>query len=265
VIDPLEKSMPTEDILLTYHTYRSDQWAEEHKHVIVEHSISVMVNGETWVSLMCTPTRLEALGIGFLYNEGIIRSLDEVVSSHLCADHTIIDIWLQRQAERPKQWRRTSGCSGGMTGIDVELPVETVKSSGKIYTPEGLIAIGKKFNADQDLYRRTGGVHSSALSDGENIILHAEDVGRHNTIDKLAGCLLIDGIKVEPRALLTSGRVSSEMLQKAAQLQCEVILSRTSPTSLSVRMANQAGITLIGYARGERFSVYTHKERIQAG
>ena len=260
----MEKTMPTEDTLITYHTYRSEKWTEEHDQVIVEHSVSVMVNGETWVTLMCTPTHLEALGIGFLYNEGVIQSAGEVASTHLCADSTILDIWLNQSVERPKQWRRTTGCSGGLTGIGIDLPIETIQPSGKIYTAENIIACSKLFNEEQALYRRTGGVHSSALGDGTHILLRAEDVGRHNTLDKLAGRLLLEELQVEPRTLFTTGRVSSEMLQKAARLRCEVVISRTSPTSLSVEMARQAGITLVGYARSDRFRVYAHNERIQA-
>jgi FdhD protein len=255
--------MPSEDTLQTYHTYRSNKWSEEHDTVIVEHSISVMVNGETWVTLMCTPTQLEALGVGFLFNEGVIQSPAEIVSAHLCADSTIIDIWLEQKVERPKQWRRTSGCSGGLTGVGIELPVEKVAPSGKIYSPEAIITVGKQFNQDQSLYRRTGGVHSAALSNGKQILLRVADIGRHNTIDKLAGMLLIEDMQVESRTLLTTGRISSEMLQKAARMNCEMVISRTSPTSLSVEMARQAGITLVGYARGDRFNVYSHSERIQ--
>jgi FdhD protein len=257
--------MPDVDTLLTYHTYRSDQSTEEQDYVIVEHSVSVMVNGETWVTLMCSPAHLEALGVGFLYNEGVLRDASDIVSTHLCDDSTIIDIWLERSVERPKQWRRTTGCSGGLTGIGVDLPVEKIQPSGKTYTPENIIACSKSFNEEQALYRRTGGVHSSALGDGTQILLRADDVGRHNTLDKLAGRLLLEGLQIEPRTLFSSGRISSEMLQKAARLNCEMIISRTSPTSLSVEMARQAGITLVGYARGERFRVYAHNERIQAG
>lgn len=256
--------MPTEDTLFMTHSYRSQKWNEEDDPVIVEHPVSLMVNGETWVTLTCTPTHLEALGVGFLFNEGVIQSAKELISTHLCADSSVIDIWLNRSAERPTQWRRTTGCSGGLTGVGVDLPVETVPSSGKLYTPENIIACSKAFNEEQPLYRRAGGVHSSALGDGNQILLRAEDIGRHNTIDKLSGRLLLEAPQIEPRTLFTTGRISSEMLQKAARLQCEVIVSRTSPTSLSIGMARQAGITLIGYARGERFRVYAHSERVQA-
>ena len=114
----------------------------------------------------------------------------------------------------------------------------------------------------QALYRETGGVHTSALSDGEKVLLSAEDIGRHNTLDKIAGLCLMQNMFPEKRILITTGRISSEMLQKAARLQVPILISRTSPSSLSIEMAERYGITLIGYARKHRFNVYSSGERV---
>jgi len=116
--------------------------------------------------------------------------------------------------------------------------------------------------SSQELYRETGGVHTSALSDGEKILIVAEDIGRHNTLDKIAGRCLMENIWPDERILLTTGRISSEMLQKAARLGADAVISRTAPSSLAVEMAESLGITLIGYARRDRFNVYAHEERI---
>jgi len=114
----------------------------------------------------------------------------------------------------------------------------------------------------QSLYRETGGVHSSALSDGEKLVISAEDIGRHNSLDKIAGLCLMNNIWPETRLLITTGRISSEMLQKAARMQAPIIVSRTSPSSLSIEMAERYGITLIGYARKHRFNVYSNVQRV---
>ena len=108
----------------------------------------------------------------------------------------------------------------------------------------------------------SGGVHSSALSNGKRILRIVEDIGRHNTLDKLAGHLILHPEPVERKVLLTTGRVSSEMLQKSARIGCEVVVSRTSPTSESIRLAEQSGITLVGYARRSQMTVYTHPSRL---
>jgi FdhD protein len=114
----------------------------------------------------------------------------------------------------------------------------------------------------QPLYQQSGGVHTSALSDGEALIVWAEDVGRHNTLDKIAGKILLQSLTIPHPLVLTTGRISSEMLQKASRLGAPIVISRTAPTSLSIQLAEKGGITLIGYARRDRFNVYTHPQRI---
>ena len=114
----------------------------------------------------------------------------------------------------------------------------------------------------QVLYRETGGVHTSLLSDGEKIIVSSEDIGRHNTLDKIAGLCLMNNAWSEKRILITTGRISSEMLQKAARMETPILISRTSPSSLSIEMAERYGITLIGYARKHRFNVYSNPHRV---
>jgi FdhD protein len=114
----------------------------------------------------------------------------------------------------------------------------------------------------QDLYRSTGGVHCSAISDGTAILAQAEDIGRHNTLDKLSGMLLFEDLRADPLIILTTGRVSAEMLQKSARLGAAAVVSRTSPTSQSVEMAGRLGIVLAGYARRGEMLVYTHPGRL---
>ena len=116
----------------------------------------------------------------------------------------------------------------------------------------------------QDLYREARGVHCSAVSDGQQIRYRAEDIGRHNTLDKLAGLMLMNSQPIPHKIILTTGRISSEMLQKSSRLGAAVVVSRTSPTALSVEMAEESGITLIGYARRNQFLVYAHPERLLA-
>jgi len=114
----------------------------------------------------------------------------------------------------------------------------------------------------QDLYKKSGGMHTSALCDGDRIILIVEDIGRHNTLDKLAGKILLEQIKPIECIILTTGRISSEMIQKAGRIGASLVISRTSPTSLSIQMAEKLGVTMIGYARHEYFIIYAHPEKI---
>jgi FdhD protein len=133
---------------------------------------------------------------------------------------------------------------------------------GPFITPVQINELVVRLFQSQELYRKTGGVHTSILSNGENTLIKAEDIGRHNTIDKIAGAMLKLEAVLPYKILITTGRISSEMLQKAARMQAEILISRTSPSSLSIQLAEQMGITLIGYARRNQFNVYAHPERI---
>jgi FdhD protein len=234
--------------------------------VIAEASVALAVNGEPWLSFLCTPRDLEAFAVGFLYNEGVIDGHDEVGSVSVCGRGDLVDVWLTHGAERPAQWRRTSGCTGGVTSdATADAPAEAgvpVEDGGLTLRPENVTGLVTRLLAAQSLYRATGGVHTSALSDGREILLAVEDIGRHNTFDKIAGRCLREGIAPRRRVLLTTGRVSSEMMQKAARFGAAMVISRTSPTSLSVELAERRGITLIGYARPDRFDVYAGAHRI---
>jgi FdhD protein len=230
---------------------------------IVEAPVSLTVNGDNWLTFMCTTLQLEELAIGFLYNEGIISNKAELADVRVCEHGDNVDVWLNHTVEKPAKWRRTSGCSGGVTAVDlISEGLPSVPALGAFLTPLQINALIVRLFESQELYRETGGVHTSILSDGENTIIKAEDIGRHNTLDKIAGALL----RLEPvlphKILITTGRISSEMLQKAARLQVEILISRTSPSSLSIQLAERMGVTLIGYARRDRFNVYAHPERI---
>lgn len=235
--------------------------------MIVESPVSLTVNGEDWLAFMCTPVDLEAMAAGFLFNEGLIQSKAEIASVRVCASGDNVDVWLHHQVAKPDKWRRTSGCTGGVTGVadpSSAGPDNDLKQTCAevVLTATQVSALIVMLFESQDLYQKSGGVHTSALSDGERILVVAEDIGRHNTLDKIAGRCLLESITPDRRILLTTGRVSSEMMQKSARLGASIVISRTSPTSLSIEMAERWGISLIGYARRNRFNVYSHPERI---
>jgi FdhD protein len=230
---------------------------------IVEAPVSLTLNGEVWTTFMCTPIHLEALMVGFLFNEGVIDRIDEVVDVRVCEHGDNVDVWLSHEASKPDSWTRTSGCTGGVTSVaSVERPRPVTVSEEFNLSPEQAHRLVELLFEAQVLYRETGGVHSSVLSDGDKVILPAEDIGRHNTLDKIAGLCLMENIWPEKRVLVTTGRISSEMLQKAVRMGAKVIASRTSPSSLSIELAEAWGITLIGYARRNRFNLYASPERI---
>jgi FdhD protein len=252
--------------LVQYYKYENRQWDKQTSEVVTEMPVSLTINGEVWLIFMCTPVELDALAIGFLFNEGLINSRGEIASLHVCANLENVDVWLNHSLEKPQHWQRTSGCTGGVTrgdapGIPQQENLNSLASSEQI-TPDTVCNLIIQLFEAQNLYRKSGGIHTSALSDGNQLRVVAEDIGRHNTIDKISGRCLLENIKLERQIILTTGRLSSEMLQKSARLGASIVISRTSPSSLSIKMASDWGITMIGYSHRDRFRVYTHLERI---
>lgn len=246
-----------------YEQYEFRKWKSVDAETIVETPVSLTVNGKVWLTFMCTPVHLEALAVGFLYNEGIINKMDEVMDVRVCEHGDNVDVWLNRAVEEPASWTRTSGCTGGVTAVDLlAKPNVSLHDLDIQLQPEEIERFIQLLLEAQVLYRKTGGVHTSILSDGAKTLASAEDIGRHNTLDKIAGLCLMNNIPSGSGVLMTTGRISSEMLQKAARLNAPILISRTSPSSLSIEMAERYGITLIGYAKKHRFNVYSNIERI---
>jgi FdhD protein len=245
-------------------SYKVGEWEEGKKNTVNEQPIGLTVNNEPWLTLMCTPNDLEALAVGFLYNEEVIETMDDVASVRVCPDGTNIDLWLNRSVKKPENWTRTTGCSGGETSLVNYFPsVRKTAARDDSWLPaEKVGELIELLSEVQDLYWESGGVHTSALSDGDRIIIAAEDIGRHNTLDKIAGRYIMERISPIKKIILTTGRISSEMIQKSGRIGAEVVISRTAPSSLSVQIADEMGITLIGYARRNRFTIYTHPDRI---
>ncbi|MEE8391852.1 MAG: formate dehydrogenase accessory sulfurtransferase FdhD [Anaerolineae bacterium] len=231
--------------------------------VPVEELVTLYVNGQPLVNLMCTPVQLEELALGFLFNEGLIEGMDDVAVLEPCGGEQCVDIWLEHDIETPQLRIVTSGCSGGTTFEDVSGAHHRIESNTRV-TPQQVTHLLQELSNVAALYNRAGGIHTAALAEGEELLFAAEDIGRHNTLDKITGICLQQGQPMRDRVLLTSGRVSSEMINKVARMGIPIVISRTSPTSLSTQLAQAWGITLIGYTRRRSFRVYAGAERVIA-
>lgn len=226
-----------------------------------ESLVRLHVNGREWAAIMATPEQLDLLVIGFLRSEGIITGLDGIRRVVVCPSGTCVEVWLRDASmEAPALRVLTSGCGGGITFSDM-LEGVTPNPSQLRVTPGQLGRLLTKMQEAQ----RTRGVHTAALAEGEDVLAVVEDVGRHNTIDKLWGYCLVNGIAPQGRILLSTGRISSEMLNKAAHMGTPVVASRTAPTTLSVALANAWRLTLVGYVRRDSLNVYTTPERVVEG
>ncbi len=246
----------------TYWTVERDSAVLTDGGVIAEALLSLFVNGQELATLMCSPVDQEVLALGFLYNEGVIESLDEVRLIKANATSTSIDIFLNRaEFNPPRRMVLTSGCGGGISLQDLTVNHPPLDSNFTT-TPEILQTRMRDLQGKAQLYNAVRGVHTAVLADKERVLVNAEDVGRHNTIDKIAGKALQLQIETRDKIILTSGRISSEMLTKARRLGVPVVASRTAPTSISVELAQAWGICIVGYVRRGSLRVYTHPERL---
>jgi FdhD protein len=257
--------MSTGAVPAQWQEYRKKgEWAQKDGEIIEEALISIYVNGIELTTIMGTPMEGDLLALGFMKNEGLIDEITEVEILYESQLGCCVDVWLNRDFENPERRIITSGCGGGVTFTDPEVGIEPLKSQLTI-DPELLRSSFRKLQTPFSLYARSRGVHAAGLLDPktEELAVVVEDVGRHNTIDKLTGCCLKHGIEMRDRVLLVTGRISSEMMRKAAMMGCPVVASRTSPTSLSVEMGKAWNITLVGYARQGSMRVYSCPERLK--
>lgn len=230
-----------------------------------EFPLKLTVNGREIATLIASPHDLRFLVAGFLRLQGFVENLDDFLMLSVCQDFGIANVQVRKELPERLQPVLTSGCGRGVT---FSLPtadgagVKTHGTASLKMSPENLFAVMDELARRAESYRRHGGIHSAAIADRGRLLLYAEDIGRHNTIDRLAGEALLREIDLAGKVIATSGRVSSEMAAKAALLGVSLIVSRTSPTDMAVSICRSAGITLVGYLRGGRFTVYAHPERL---
>jgi FdhD protein len=227
--------------------------------VAVEKKIRISVNGTHILSLYCSPTMVREFVTGIVHNEALI-------SGEWCAERMTIEYGDEIQVDIPSSGTVregekvvTSGCGGGVSFSrgDIGRVTDTATFAAGV-----IREIFREFQHRSDAYKLTGGAHSAALTDGERILAFAEDIGRHNAVDKVIGYCLLENIPFEGKIMLASGRLSSEIVGKCAASRVPVLASRAAPTSLAVEIAESAGITVVGFVRGDRMNVYTGKERI---
>lgn len=244
---------------VTCDRFSEEGWVRTAVHAPSEIKLTIQVNHRELVTIMCSPTKLNCLVVGFLYAEGIISGLSDVLSMRICDDETLADVLLaDTERELPVLRTLTSGCGGGAT---FKIRGERVISTLSI-APAQLFSLMKQLQEKMELYRLSGGVHTSALSDGRNLIVVTDDIGRHNTLDKIQGECLLRNLPTKDRIIVTTGRVSSEMLLKAAKMQAPVVVSRHTPTGSAISLARELNITLVGHVRGGRLWVYSHPDRL---
>jgi FdhD protein len=235
--------------------------------VIGEIRFTIFVEERELVTLMCSPWQLRSLVVGFLYLEGLIESIDDLEMLRVCLEDRLAEVHLAHGfPDVPPRKILTSGCTGGISFGKYLDQIEQFRVDDETtrVAPSRLYDLLRALYDRSDLYRKSGGVHTSIFveNDGAAPRFVAEDIGRHNTLDKLQGMALLEGVPTRGGVILASGRISSEMLFKAAIMGVPIVGSRTSPTNLALAVADRLNITVCGYLRQGSMNVYTHPQRI---
>lgn len=246
-----------------YPIYRikGESISKEDDHVVVEYPFTIFIDDEEIITLLCTPKSLNYLAIGFLYSEGLIDSMDSIDKIEIDEENGRGYVYLNKRNKfyQDFQGKRTitSGCGKGTVFYNIIDSFKSKKIEKNIEIETGKIKnFMKEFSRKSEIFLLTGGVHSCALYDKSGILLFEEDIGRHNALDKILGKALEEKIDLSDKIILTSGRISSEIILKVAKRSIPMVISRSAPTSLAIDIAKELNIGLIGFVRGEKLNIY---------
>ena len=232
--------------------------------VVSEKAINIFVNFEFYAALMCSPAELVELATGFLFSEGVISSLEDIKSiEEKYEDRVCVVLKSDYIKDLNSIKAKASGCGNGSVHINLLLDrnFKCIEDNEE-FLAENILNTMQEFNNKSELFKKTGGVHSCAICNNSGIVVFSEDIGRHNALDKVIGAALRNGIDFENKFIMTSGRISSDIVLKAANAEIPMIVSHSAPTDLALNIAEVSNITIIGFARGNKMNIYCNEKRI---
>nr|WP_051392464.1 formate dehydrogenase accessory sulfurtransferase FdhD [Kurthia huakuii] len=237
--------------------------------VVTEHAVTVKINQQEFVTMVCTPEYVEDMVIGYLASERIIRSYDDIDRLWYQEKEGIVHVEttkLNPYARDVQNKRYITSCCGmsrqGFVFASDALAAKQMEDVHVTVTPEDCYRLMRVMQQQAVTFKETGGVHNAALCDTNGVIVSRMDIGRHNALDKIYGYCMKHHISIEDKVIVFSGRISSEILMKVSKIGCEIVLSKSAPTELALSLAEQLGITTIGFIRNDSLNIYTHAKRV---
>ncbi len=245
--------------------FKINKFIETEDTIINESPLTLFINGYQFLTLMILKENLEELIIGFLAAEGIIKNKQDIENIDLKHEKTVAMIEIKEDFS-PNNYKKrtlTSGCGGGSTFVNLKDCAESQEiTSEQKYQAESFTSLMSVLQQNSKYFKKTGGTHTAALASADKIIYQLEDIGRHNALDKIIGRSLIDDLNLKDKIILTSGRISSEMIIKVLKQGIPFLVSRSAPTDAAVKIARDRNMTLIAFCRGERFNIYSGERRV---
>ena len=234
--------------------------------VVTEKPLTVFLNSQEIVTLMTIGDEPELLAVGFLLNQNMLRRGDKISGIDYEEDLDVVVVRTDQETDFEKVLKKktiTSGCAQGTVFGDLmdKLSSISLSSSERLRT-SWLYELSKKINNTPSIYLEAGAIHGCVLCKQNHPLIYMEDVGRHNAIDKIAGYMFLNKIEPIDKIFYTTGRLTSEMVIKTVQMRIPILVSRSGFTAWGVELAREAGLTLVGRAKGRRFIVLSGTERI---
>lgn len=235
--------------------------------VVTEKPLTLFLNRQEVVTMMTIGDHPDLLAVGYLKNQNMLADDDVITEIEHDDDLEVVIVRTQRETdfeEKLKKKVRTSGCAQGTVFGDVMEGFETVSlpKEARLKT-SWLYALSKTINTTPSLYLEAGAIHGCVLCKQDNALVYMEDVGRHNAVDKIAGWMVLNDVPAHDKIFYTTGRLTSEMVIKTVMMGIPILVSRSGFTAWGVELARQAGLTLIGRAKGKRFVALAGAERIE--
>jgi len=234
--------------------------------VVAERPLTLFLNGQEIVTMMTIGDYPDYLAVGYLLNQNMVLADDVITGIDYDAEIETVVVRTERETDyedKLKKKTRTSGCAQGTVFGDLMEKFEGIALSGDaVLKTSWLYTLSRRINSAPSLYLSAGAIHGCVLCEADRPLIYMEDVGRHNAVDKIAGYMLMNGLTAADKIFYTTGRLTSEMVLKTVQMEIPILISRSGFTAWGVELARQAGLTLIGRAKGKRFLALSGEERI---
>lgn len=237
--------------------------------IVTEYPITIILNGQEFATIVCSPEHIEELVVGFLASEGIIGTIEDIMELQIIetTGRAIVTTHRVNKFNEMFHSKRyvTSCCGKSRQSFyfynDARM-LKPIETKNKMLSIENCFRLMEMMQKSSTIFQETGGVHNAALCDENGIIVSRTDIGRHNALDKIYGYCLRHSISIEDKVIVFSGRISSEVLLKVAKIKCGIVLSKAAPTELALRLAEELCITAVGFIRNKALNIYTYPERI---
>lgn len=249
--------------------FKNGQMESVEDKIVTEFPVTVKINEEEFVTMVCSPQYIEDMVIGYLASEGVIRAYKDIKNIWVQEKEGYVHVTINKlnpYFQNLQNKRYITSCCGasrqGFVFINDALTAKKMNDISVELSIKDCFQLMNKLQQSAATFQETGGVHNAAICDKNGFMLSRMDIGRHNALDKLYGYCLKHHISIRDKVVVFSGRISSEILLKVAKIGCEVVLSKSAPTELALNLAEELGITTVGFIRNNSLNIYTCPERI---